>query len=222
MAQSQRTFPYADLLIVVGRLPFWANLVCALLSWVVLRHYANSPLPLLSGSQSAGILAGPFFRQLAMVVQYVLPLAFVAAALLAVFNCLRLLRHRRAVLTQNPAALLNNMAWPAFFQLLEQAWRRKGYRLLGSSLTATDASCDLLLQHSGERYLAHCQHWRASKLGVTPLRELFDRIVTEGAVGGFVVTCGEFSDEARAFAAERQLELIDGARLQRWLLASQR
>ena len=39
-----------------------------------------------------------------------------------------------------------------------------------------------------------------------------------GAVGGFVVTYGTFSDEACKFAAGREVELIDGRKLDALLL----
>lgn len=219
MAQSQRTSPYADLLIIVGRMPWWINLLFAVLSWLLLHQYASSSVSSFSNNKADGVLTAPLFRQLAALAQYLVPLAFVCAAALAGLSRLTQRRLQRTELAETPQQRLINMEWPAFRQLLEAAWRDKGYCLLGNSLPESDGSCDLLLERGAERYLVLCRYWRASHLSVAPLREFFTRIVTEGAEGGFVIICGEFSDEARAFAAERQMVLIDGARLQRWLVA---
>ncbi len=222
MAQSRRTSSYTDLLIILGRMPWWINLAIALVSWILLHEYSASSISTFSEHRAGGVLTAPMFRHLAMYAQYLLPLGFLCAAAVAVLNRLALRRQSRLFLMQDPAALLSAMGWPAFVQLLEQTYKHKGYRMLGSSLADGDGSCDLLLQRSGERYLVYCRHWRASRLGVAPLREFFTRIVAEGAAGGFVIITGEFCAEARAFAAERQLELVDGARLQRWILAGRR
>ena len=42
-------------------------------------------------------------------------------------------------------------------------------------------------------------------------------MAARGAAGGFVVTSGRFTGEARAFAAGRNVELVDGGRLVRMI-----
>ncbi len=220
MARVQRTALFSDLLILLGRLPWWINLVFALLSWLLLHPSASSALPLFGGVTAGGVLTDSLFRQLARYAQYLLPLGFCAVALAALGYRVAQRRQLRSRPELAPVALLQSMEWPAFRLLLEQAFRSKGYRVLGNTLPQADGTCDLLLQRADERYLVHCHYWQVRQLKVAPLREFFVRVVNDGAAGGFVVTQGEFAAEARAFAAERQLELIDGARLQRWVVAS--
>ncbi|MGH8728931.1 MAG: restriction endonuclease [Burkholderiales bacterium] len=50
-------------------------------------------------------------------------------------------------------------------------------------------------------------------VGVDVVRELFGVMSACGAVGGFVVTSGSFSPDARAFADGRNVELIAGEKL---------
>ena len=50
-------------------------------------------------------------------------------------------------------------------------------------------------------------------MGVTTVRELYGVMAAKGATGGFVVTSGVFTDEARAFAVGRNIELMDGKAL---------
>ncbi|GAA6132366.1 restriction endonuclease [Halopseudomonas sabulinigri] len=222
MARIQRTALFSDLLILLGRLPWWINLVFALLSWLLLHPFASSALPVLGRVEAGGALTDSLFRQLARFAQYLLPLGFCTVALVALGYRVAQHRQMRSRPAPAPAALLQSMQWPAFRLLLEQAFRSKGYRVLGNTLAGADGSCDLLLQQAGERYLVHCRYWQARRLKVAPLREFFARVVSEGAAGGVVVTKGEFSAEARAFAAERQLELVDGTRLQRWVAVSRK
>jgi restriction system protein len=80
-----------------------------------------------------------------------------------------------------------------------------------------DGGVDLVLTRDRERYLVQCKHWRASNVGVPVVRELYGAMAAEGAVGGFVVTAGRFTAEAKAFASGPNLELIDGAGLDRLL-----
>lgn len=45
------------------------------------------------------------------------------------------------------------------------------------------------------------------------VRELYGVMAVSGAVGGFVVTSGVFTQEAKDFASGRNIELVDGAEL---------
>lgn len=223
MARSQRTTSYADVFMLIGRLPWWSHLLCAVLGWWLLRHYASSPLPAAEAALYRGLPDSLFtqlaLRQLAQVAQYLLPLALICSGLLSRHQ--QLIWRRRQALAQDPAALLQRMAWPEFQQLLEETYRPKGYALLSAHGAAAEGAADLLLYRGDERYLLCCRYWRAGRIGVAPLRECFTQLVAAGAVGAAMVSIGAFSDKARRFAAERNIMLIDGALLQQWLLVSQ-
>ncbi len=45
------------------------------------------------------------------------------------------------------------------------------------------------------------------------VRELYGVMAAKGAVGGFVVTSGSFTEEATAFASGRNVTLVDGSKL---------
>jgi restriction system protein len=61
-----------------------------------------------------------------------------------------------------------------------------------------------------EKFLVQCKQWKAFKVSVTIVRELYGVMAAKGAAGGFVVTSGRFTDEATAFASGRNIKLIDG------------
>ena len=60
------------------------------------------------------------------------------------------------------------------------------------------------------RILVQCKQWRAMKVGVEIVRELYGVMAARGAAGGFVVTSGTFTDAAKEFAEGRNVVLIDG------------
>ena len=52
-----------------------------------------------------------------------------------------------------------------------------------------------------------------------PVRELYGLMAAQRVAGGFVVTSGTFTEEARKFVEGRELKLIDGQALQRGIRA---
>jgi Holliday junction resolvase-like predicted endonuclease len=76
-----------------------------------------------------------------------------------------------------------------------------------------------LLHDPTDRYLVQCKHWRALRVGVQPVRELYGVMAAQRVAGGFVVTSGTFTEEARKFVEGRELTLIDGQALQRGIRA---
>lgn len=71
----------------------------------------------------------------------------------------------------------------------------------------------MALTKGTEKFLVQCKQWKAYKVGVDVVRELYGVMAATEAVGGFVVTSGRFTDEARKFAEGRNVQLIDGAKL---------
>jgi restriction system protein len=69
------------------------------------------------------------------------------------------------------------------------------------------------LRKGGQTFLVQCKQWKAFKVGVDVVRQLYGVMAARGATGGFVVTSGRFTDEAGSFADGRNLTLVDGPRL---------
>lgn len=73
---------------------------------------------------------------------------------------------------------------------------------------------DLELAGARGRVVVQCKH-RSGSVGVDVVRALFGVMVREQADRAMLVTSGSFTDAARAFAAGKPLELIDGVALAR-------
>jgi restriction system protein len=106
------------------------------------------------------------------------------------------------------------MSWHDFERCLGEAFRRRGFTVTGFDKNGADGSADFGVKKDGERYLVHCRQWRKLTVGVTAVRDLSAVIASVGAHGGYVVTGGQFTGEARQLAASCGITLIDGSALQ--------
>jgi restriction system protein len=100
---------------------------------------------------------------------------------------------------------------PGFLELLEAAFRREGYKVERAS-----GAADLELTYEGRATLVACRRWKALRTGVEPLRE-FDAATAERGVKRIYIAAGELTENAKTFAAEKQIRLIDEEELGRLL-----
>jgi len=98
--------------------------------------------------------------------------------------------------------------------LVGEGFRLQGYQVTETGGGGADGGVDLVLTKGGEKFLVQCKQWRAMKVGVEIVRELYGVMAARGATGGFVVTSGRFTDDASKFASGRNVRLIDGPQLQ--------
>lgn len=209
-----------DLIEVVARMPWWVGVVLALISYLAFHLVAGMTTVHVTNIEQLGEHAArTIWKTLAMFGQYIVPaLCLLGAAASAIR------RHKRKRLladtSGNAAGALAGMTWREFEMLIGEAFRREGYRVVetgGEGGEGADGGVDLVLSKDGEKFLVQCKHWKAFKVGVEVVRELYGVMAAVGAAGGFVVTSGTFTREAIEFADGTNLELIDG-RLLRELL----
>jgi len=150
---------------------------------------------------------------MAMFGQYVLAFAFCMAAILSAITAFRQKKLYNTVATRTDVAVLNEMSWDEFEMLVGEHFRRQGFQVSRQGGNGPDGGVDLVLKNKSESYLVQCKQWKAYKVGVQPVRELYGVMASRGAAGGYVVTSGMFTDEAQAFARGLNVELIDGRRL---------
>jgi restriction system protein len=136
----------------------------------------------------------------------------VVMALGALGSLIRQWLNGRMLDRQAGAGSVAELDWRDFEQLMQEAFRRKGYMSVETP-TGADGGVDIALRKDGKLYLVQCKHWKARKIGVATVRELFGVITARNASGGFLVTSGYFTEDAKAFAAQVKLELIDGPKL---------
>lgn len=203
---------------LVALMPWWAGVVLAVASYIWLQAVATSPLPAVTGTGQMGVVVmGSVWRGAATIGQYLLPLLCLAGAGMSAFK-----RRQAAQLhadAANRADGIAQMSWREFEVLVGEHFRRLGFSVTETGGGGADGGVDVLLRKGSDRYIVQCKHWRARRVGVEPVRELYGLIAAKRMAGGFVVTSGDFTDEARAFANGRELQLVNGKALQRGICA---
>lgn len=215
MTRRSRKGLIDDLFHIAARLPWWASAGLAILSYFALHGLAEQPAPQITDPTQAGSLViGQFIRIAANFGQWILPLVFVAGAAIA------LLRQRKTVSLAKEVGVrgseaLGNMSWQQFEQVVGVIFRGRGYSVEHRGGNGPDGGVDLVLTRGAEKLLVQCKHWRAQRVGVTVVRELYGVMAAEHAAGGIVVTQGDFTEDAKGFAKGRNLELLNGDALGR-------
>lgn len=130
---------------------------------------------------------------------------------IAVVGCVAAWRQLRAPSPAKVADMLSavaSMPWRNFADTLTAAWTRAGYtveRLPGNG------AADLRLTQNGQTTLVSARRWKAATHGVEPLRELHTAMQAQDAGGClYIATHGQLSDNARSFAREHGITLLQG------------
>ena len=222
MARRKKTSPAEDMIDLVAMLPWYVGVVLAAAAYLVLHRSAIAPMTaLLKPGDVSAAMTGTMWRGLAGVGQYVLPAICLAGAAVSAWR-----RRTRHALVENVTrseapGMLDDMSWREFEMLVGEGFRLQGYSVAENFELGPDGGIDLRLRKDGETYLVQCKQWRAFKVGVPVVRELYGVMAAKGATGGFVVTSGKFTAEAEAFAEGRNVRLLDGPRLERMLKQAQ-
>lgn len=211
-----RTSAVEDLLFIASKLPWWVSTLIALASYFILHAVASRPVPPAEGLKDMGNAAARgVWTALAMFGQYILPLVFGAGAVVSGFNSIRQKKLYDKVASRSDVAVLNEMSWGDFERLVGEYFRRSGFQVTREGGNGPDGGVDLVLRKGNEKHLVQCKQWKAFKVGVQPVREFYGVMAARGAVGGYFVTSGEYTDEARAFVQGLNIELIDGRKLRK-------
>jgi restriction system protein len=214
MARRRRQSLAEDFLDLVAMLPWWAGVALAIISYVVLHQLAAAPKPTaVQPGQLGGMVTGMMIAGFASIAQYLLPFLCLLGALTSFLRR----RKREGLVTDVASAksadALHGMSWREFEMLVGEAFRLQGYAVTELGGAGADGGVDLVLRKGKEKFLVQCKQWKASKVTVQIVRELYGVMAAQGADGGFVITAGSFTADAKAFADGRNVQLVDGPQL---------
>ena len=214
MARKRKTSPLDDMLDLVSLLPWWAGVAIAVVGYVVLHRMAVPvAMTTVQPGQNTGIAMQSMMTGLATAGQYIVALIGLVGAAMSFFRR----KQRTALVTDveqaESANALDGMSWRDFELLVGEAFRLQGYRVVENGGGGPDGGIDLAMTKGHEKFLIQCKQWKAFKVGVDVVRELYGVMAAKGATGGFVVTSGRFTDDAKAFADGRNVQLVDGPKL---------
>jgi restriction system protein len=213
MGRKKQSF-FEDLVEVSAMFPWWVGIILAVAAYALLHPVAAMEIAAAPKPADIGMsVSKAIFRAAATVGQYVLPAAFLIGSAISVFSRRRLdTLHSRAATTGTTAGL-GAMSWQEFERLVGEHFRWHGFSVTVLSRGGADGGVDIVLSRGRDRYLVQCKQWKARRVGVEIIRELYGVMAAERAAGGYVVTSGVFSEEAKRFAEGTEIELIDGDEL---------
>lgn len=118
------------------------------------------------------------------------------------------IRQPRGARLERALEKLRALSWEAFAAGLEDGFRRQGY-----TVARVQGAGDVELRKDDRVSLVSARRWKAARTGVEPLRELA-AAGEKGAMAECVyVVAGDMTDQARAFAVEKRIRLLEGGEL---------
>ena len=192
-------------------MPWWASVVVAAVVYFVLTFLF--PLVMAGNRFGMGIAKG-----LAILTPYIALFFLLAIP----FSLLRTARRRRLLDSQMGLETIRSLHWKEFELLIGEAFRRQDYSVEERGGSAPDGGVDLVLRKDGQKTLVQCKHWKRQQVGVSVVRELLGVMTAQSANGGILVTAGDYTAEARNFARDNRMRLIDGAELGRMIHATKK
>lgn len=203
-----------DVYEIAAGLPWWVGTTLAIVVYGVLHWYAARDVPTnVAPGQFGQVLAVHMLKSAASIGQYFVPLVLLAGSAMSYIG-----RRKREGLVQavgngKSINVLHDMNWRDFEMLVGEGFRMRGFSVEETGGGGADGGIDLKLKKGGEIFLVQCKQWRAYRVSVNIVRELFGVMAAQGATGGFVVTSGVFTEDAQSFAKGRNIELMDGRAL---------
>jgi restriction system protein len=188
-----------DLLI---KMPWWVSVLVSGLALLFLRAL----LPLVD---FGNMTINSFAKGISGVAPFIAIVLLIPAPM-AAFNGWR---KRRILDNQKGIDSIRALSWREFEELVGEAYRRQDYRVIENTTVGPDEGIDLVLKKDGRLALVQCKHWKSAKVGVNIIRELLGVMSAEQASNGIVITSGVFTQEAKNFAADKPLDLIEGKQL---------
>lgn len=198
---------------LVAMLPWWGGVALAVLSYLVFHALAGRPPASLQPGRMGDFLSTMLVAGFAQWLQYVVPALCLFGALASFLQRRKRSNLLRSATASDALEATTGMSWREFELVVGEGFRQRGYRVTELGGDGPDGGVDLVLRKGNEQFLVQCKHWKAQKVGVDVVRELYGVMAARGAAGGYVVTAGGFTSDAKEFAIGRNVELIDGARL---------
>jgi restriction system protein len=222
MARRKKTSAAEDLMDVVALLPWWAGVGLAFIAYIVLHAIAGREVVAnTTPGQIHTVVLPSMLKALASFGQYILPLICLIGAAVSAIRRSKRETLITEVATSSATNALDGITWKEFEILVGEAFRLQGYQVTENHAGGPDGGIDLVLRKGNEKFFVQCKQWKAFTVGVTIVRELYGVMAAERAVGGFVVTSGQFTKDAVEFAKGRNVELIDGPKLMTMIRSAQ-
>jgi len=191
------------LLDVLVLLPWWVIVILSMMVYVGLKFIVPSLSTdniFFQGFQTA-------LPDLAHIFAWIL----LIPAPISAFNAWR---KRKLLDNQKNIQTIRDLSWREFEELVAEAYRRQGYTVIENETIGADGGIDVRLRKDGDLHLVQCKNWKTSKVGVKVVREMYGVMVAEQASSVKIIISGMFTQEAKNFANDKPIDLVDGSQLE--------
>ena len=133
----------------------------------------------------------------------------------AVALILVLIKKKREFLADERKSFSNlqELSWKDFKEYITGLFQKLGYSL-ADNRGLNNERTDLKLKRDGRLSIVRCKKYYVRKVTLSMVFEFYKAMSREPALEkGYFITTGFFSREAKKFASDKQLELIDGVKL---------
>lgn len=193
----------------LSRLPWHVCLFLAFVAFLVFHWLAGlQPPPAKDIAHLGGTLWITMFKTLGMFMQYLAPPLLIFAAIKSWAGQRSRGRLLQEAEQRTSNAPLQQISWREFEQLVGAYFERQGFSI-SFTPDGADGGVDVVARKGKETFLIQCKQWKATQVGVSVVRELFGVMAACGATGAYVISIGPFTDDANAFAAGRNITLIN-------------
>jgi len=211
MARRKKTSPFEDLLEIASTISWKISLIIAVISYFFFHYFSLQSLPAPTDLHSvANSIPKQFFITLSKLLQYVIPTVFVIGACV---SSIKSKKRFQLLDKQSSIESIRNMSWQDFELLVGEAFRRKGFEVRENGGGGADGGIDLVISKDGKKSIVQCKRWKTFSIGVPLIRELYGVMNSERANDCIFVSSGNYTAEARLFAEDKPIWLIDGSEL---------
>ncbi|NLO90597.1 MAG: restriction endonuclease, partial [Elusimicrobia bacterium] len=151
------------------KFPWWGNIAAGAITYIAMKWLI--PLLFLNFFPQKGLF--PMHKIFGQAISQFAPLALV---FFGVTTILSVIWHiRRGTFFKNNANpdAIQAMSWQDFEVLISEYYKRLGYAVEETGGGGPDGGVDLILRRDGEKTLVQCKHWKAYRIGVSVVRELY-------------------------------------------------
>ena len=211
MARRRDNSTIGMLLEIVGMLPWQVGVGIGIAVFAGMRFI----LPQMLGADQLGKMFAIIFCY--SPVPYVVGGLFVAVAIMSAF---KRGEKRQLFGAQKSLASIRDLTWRDFETYIGEAFRQQGYEVEETGGGGADGGIDLILRNEQETVLVQCKQWRNQLVKVNVVREMYGLLQAESASRVIIATSGDFSPDARAFADDKPIELLNGRRLEQMVFGA--
>lgn len=159
------------------------------------------------------IYTKPFTEGITNGLEMIAPIVAIVFLIPAPFAFLRSFSIKQRYQATSTKDDLNGLNWIQFEGLLGEYYRQQGYQVKQNFSQQPDGGVDIELTKFGKVSLVQCKHWKARKVGVKVIREMYGVLLDRRADKMVIATSDEFTLDAQRFAQGKDIELINGTQL---------